>query len=147
MIAAGKLTSILGTVSMDLTTIDITDCEGVRAGDAVVLLGSEGGVSINAQQVARWAGTPKLAARAAKSGRALTVSSDAPVRPSAWSNKVEALAARCPPAEEPITSLDVEHMRIRLCLTPDRDAEVEQLLRSRPAQGRRLAALWWDVRN
>ena len=52
-----------------------------------------------------------------------------------------------PPAEEPITSLDVEHMRIRLCLTPDRDAEVEQLLRSRPAQGRRLAALWWDVRH
>jgi len=57
VIVKGKLAPVVGAVSMDLTTIDVTGCEDVRAGDAVVLLGSEGGVSINAQQMARWAGT------------------------------------------------------------------------------------------
>lgn len=49
------------------------------------------------------------------------------------------------PTAESLGPLDVEHMRIRLCLTPDRDPEVEAALRARPAQGRRLATIWWDV--
>jgi alanine racemase len=57
VIAAGKLVSIVGAVSMDLTTIDISTCPRMRVGDAVTLLGSEGDVSIDAQQIARWAGT------------------------------------------------------------------------------------------
>jgi alanine racemase len=57
VIACGKLVPILGAVSMDLTTIDVTDCPSIRAGDAVTLLGSEGEVSINAHQMARMAGT------------------------------------------------------------------------------------------
>ncbi len=57
VIAAGKLAPILGAVSMDLTTIDVTDCLSVCPGDAVTLLGSEGDVSMNAQQMARMAGT------------------------------------------------------------------------------------------
>lgn len=57
VIAAGKLVPILGAVSMDVTTIDVTDCPSIHAGDAVTLLGSEGDVSINAQQMARMAGT------------------------------------------------------------------------------------------
>jgi alanine racemase len=57
VIAAGKLVPILGAVSMDLTTIDVTDCPAIRAGDSVTLLGTEGGVAINAQQMARNAGT------------------------------------------------------------------------------------------
>jgi alanine racemase len=57
VIASGKLAPIIGAVSMDLTTIDITSCGDLRAGDAVTLLGSQGEVSIDAQQVARWAGT------------------------------------------------------------------------------------------
>ncbi|HLH41201.1 MAG TPA: alanine racemase [Bryobacteraceae bacterium] len=56
VIARGKLVPIIGAVSMDLTTIDATDTD-LRAGDAVTLLGSEGSVSIDAQQIARWAGT------------------------------------------------------------------------------------------
>ena len=40
-----------------ITTIDVTDVPDVQAGDAVTLLGSDGDVSINAQQMARWAGT------------------------------------------------------------------------------------------
>jgi alanine racemase len=57
VIAAGRLVPILGAVSMDLTTIDLTDCPSIGAGDAVTLLGSEGEASINAQQMARMAGT------------------------------------------------------------------------------------------
>jgi alanine racemase len=57
VIAKGKLVPVIGAVSMDLTTIDVTACPDLRAGEAVTLLGSEGGVSIDAQQMARWAGT------------------------------------------------------------------------------------------
>jgi len=57
VIVKGKLAPVVGAVSMDLTTIDVTDCQDLKTGDAVMLLGSEGGVSINAQQMAKWAGT------------------------------------------------------------------------------------------
>ena len=57
VIAKGHLAPIIGAVSMDLITIDITHCPPLAAGDAVTLLGSEGGVSIDAQQIARLAGT------------------------------------------------------------------------------------------
>ncbi|HML16261.1 MAG TPA: alanine racemase [Bryobacteraceae bacterium] len=56
VIAQGTLAPIVGAVSMDLTTIDASGTN-LRAGDAVTLLGAEGGVSIDAQQIARWAGT------------------------------------------------------------------------------------------
>ena len=57
VIAKGHLAPMIGAVSMDLTTIDITHCPPLAAGDPVTLLGSEGGVSIDAQQIARVAGT------------------------------------------------------------------------------------------
>jgi alanine racemase len=57
VIAKGKLVPIVGAVSMDLTTIDVSACPSLRAGDAVSLLGSEADASIDAQQMARWAGT------------------------------------------------------------------------------------------
>ncbi|HWR52972.1 MAG TPA: alanine racemase, partial [Bryobacteraceae bacterium] len=57
VIACGKLVPIVGAVSMDLTTIDVTDCPELKRGAAVTLLGDEGDVSINAQQMARMAGT------------------------------------------------------------------------------------------
>jgi alanine racemase len=57
VIAKGHWAPIIGAVSMDLTTIDITHCPPLGPGDAVTLLGSEGGVSIDAQQMARVAGT------------------------------------------------------------------------------------------
>jgi len=47
----------VGTVSMDLTTIDITNSPGLQPGDEVTLLGSEGDVTLDAQQIARTAGT------------------------------------------------------------------------------------------
>ncbi len=57
VIAGGQLVPVIGAVSMDLTTIDITDVPSLKPGDAVTLLGREGNVELNAQQVARWAGT------------------------------------------------------------------------------------------
>jgi alanine racemase len=57
VIAAGKLVPILGTVCMDLTTIDISHTTALGPGEEVTLLGQEGDVSLDAQQIARMAGT------------------------------------------------------------------------------------------
>jgi alanine racemase len=57
VIAGGKLVPILGAVSMDLTSIDITDCPQLAPGDAVTLLGCEGNVTLDAQTIAKAAGT------------------------------------------------------------------------------------------
>jgi len=57
VIAAGQLVSILGTVSMDLTTIDVSQADSLAPGDEVTLLGREGSVALDAQQIARMAGT------------------------------------------------------------------------------------------
>jgi alanine racemase len=57
VIAKGQFAPIIGAVSMDLTTIDITNCPPLQVGDAVTLLGEEGNASIDAQQIARVAGT------------------------------------------------------------------------------------------
>ncbi len=57
VIAAGQLTPILGTISMDLTTIDISHAPHLQPGDAVTLLGTEGAATLDAQQIARVAGT------------------------------------------------------------------------------------------
>ena len=57
VIAGGKLVPILGTVCMDLTTIDISQTTALGPGDEVTLLGREGEASLDAQQIARMAGT------------------------------------------------------------------------------------------
>lgn len=57
VIAGGRFAPIVGTVSMDLTTIDVTHSPQLRPGDEVTLLGTEGDLSLDAQQIARTAGT------------------------------------------------------------------------------------------
>jgi alanine racemase len=57
VVADGKLTSIIGTISMDLTTIDLSHTNALRPGDEVTLLGAEGDASLDAQQIAKTAGT------------------------------------------------------------------------------------------
>ncbi|MDZ4799660.1 MAG: alanine racemase [Bryobacteraceae bacterium] len=57
VIACGKYANILGAVSMDVTTIDVTHCPAIRPGDAVTLIGQEGEARIDAQEIARVAGT------------------------------------------------------------------------------------------
>ena len=57
IIADGKLAAILGTVSMDLTTIDLSHTQALKPGDEVTILGQEGDARQDAQQIARLAGT------------------------------------------------------------------------------------------
>jgi alanine racemase len=57
VILKGKFAPVIGAVSMDLTSIDVTDSPETQAGDAVTLLGTEGGLSIDAQEMAKLAGT------------------------------------------------------------------------------------------
>jgi alanine racemase len=57
VIADGRITSILGTISMDLTTIDLSHTTALHEGDDVTLLGSEGDASLYAPEIARVAGT------------------------------------------------------------------------------------------
>jgi alanine racemase len=57
VIAGGQFAPILGTVSMDLTTVDISKSPNLKPGDEVTLLGTEGNLSLDAQQIARLAGT------------------------------------------------------------------------------------------
>jgi alanine racemase len=57
VIAGGKLAAILGAISMDLTTIDLSHAESLIPGDDVTLLGREGDAMLDAQQVARVAGS------------------------------------------------------------------------------------------
>ena len=57
VIVKGQYAPIIGAVSMDLTTIDVTHCPPIQVGDPVTLLGTEGPASIDAQQIARVAGT------------------------------------------------------------------------------------------
>ncbi len=57
IIAGGKHAAILGTVSMDLTTIDLSHTQALNPGDEVTLLGQEGDAKLDAQQIAKLAGT------------------------------------------------------------------------------------------
>lgn len=57
VIADGRLTSIVGTISMDLTTIDLSHTTALGPGDEVTLLGREADAHLDAQQIARTAGT------------------------------------------------------------------------------------------
>jgi alanine racemase len=56
----GRRAPIVGSVSMDMLTVDVTDVEQVSPGDEVVLLGSQGRESwqtIDAREMAAWIGT------------------------------------------------------------------------------------------
>ena len=48
------------------------------------------------------------------------------------------------PRTGPVTDLDVQHTRIRLCLGADRDPDVRRFLESTPTQPRHTATIWWD---
>ncbi|HWE50436.1 MAG TPA: alanine racemase [Bryobacteraceae bacterium] len=69
VIAGGRLCSIIGPVSMDLTTIDISQSPQLVPGDEVLLLGQDGGVHLDAQQIARVAGTISYSVLCGISGR------------------------------------------------------------------------------
>jgi hypothetical protein len=53
----GQAAPLVGTVSMDAITLDVTDIEGASEGDIVTLIGVDGDEKITAEQAARWSGT------------------------------------------------------------------------------------------
>ena len=57
VIVRGKRAPVVGAVSMDLTTIDLTDVAGATVGDEVILWGESGGETISVNDVARLAQT------------------------------------------------------------------------------------------
>ena len=57
VLVRGKLASIVGIVSMDVTMIDVTDIEGVEVGDVATVYGTDGNQVLLANRVARSIGT------------------------------------------------------------------------------------------
>jgi len=53
----GKRAPVVGRVSMEKTTINVTNIPDVSIGDEVVLLGKQGNDEITADEIARWLGT------------------------------------------------------------------------------------------
>jgi alanine racemase len=53
----GHRAPLIGVVSMDAITLDVTEIEGVSVGDVATLIGEDGGQRITAEEVARWSGT------------------------------------------------------------------------------------------
>lgn len=56
-ILKGKRVPVIGRICMDQMMLDVTGIPGVRPGDTAVLMGSEGGETITAGEIAAWADT------------------------------------------------------------------------------------------
>jgi alanine racemase len=57
VLIAGRRSRIVGRVCMDMIMADVTDIPDVKTGDIAVLIGSQGGGFIGADELAAWAGT------------------------------------------------------------------------------------------
>lgn len=57
VLIGGRRCPVVGRVSMDMITVDVTAVPGVAIGDEVVLIGVQGGERIRAEEMAAWAGT------------------------------------------------------------------------------------------
>jgi alanine racemase len=57
VIVRGRRAPLIGTVSMDAITLDITDVPGVQTGDVATLIGADGDERITAEEVGEWSGT------------------------------------------------------------------------------------------
>ena len=53
----GRRAKILGRICMDQMMADVTDIPEAAAGDEVTLMGTDGGETISAEEIARWSGT------------------------------------------------------------------------------------------
>jgi alanine racemase len=57
VLVRGHRAPLIGMVSMDAITLDVTDVSGVRIGDVATLIGRDGEQVITAEEVAEWSGT------------------------------------------------------------------------------------------
>jgi alanine racemase len=53
----GRRAPLIGTVSMDAITVDVTDVAGVQVGDVATVIGEDRSERITAEEVAVWSGT------------------------------------------------------------------------------------------
>jgi alanine racemase len=57
VLVRGHRAPLIGMVSMDAITLDVSEVEGVQVGDAATLIGRDGDQVITAEEVAEWSGT------------------------------------------------------------------------------------------
>jgi alanine racemase len=57
VLVRGRRAPLIGVVSMDAITLDVTDVPGVQVGDVATLIGADGDQRITAEEVAEWSGT------------------------------------------------------------------------------------------
>jgi alanine racemase len=57
VLVRGRPAPLIGAVSMDAITIDVTDVPGAAMGDVVTLMGTDGDERISAEEVADWSNT------------------------------------------------------------------------------------------
>ena len=57
VLVRGRRAPLVGMVSMDAITLDVTDVPGVALGDVATLIGRDGEQVITAEEVAEWSGT------------------------------------------------------------------------------------------
>jgi len=57
VLVRGRRAPLIGAVSMDAITIDVTDVPGIGVGDVVTLIGEDGAERISAEEVAKWSDT------------------------------------------------------------------------------------------
>jgi alanine racemase len=57
VLVRGRPAPLIGAVSMDAITIDVSSVPGVELGDVVTLIGADGDSRITAEEVAAWSGT------------------------------------------------------------------------------------------
>ena len=57
VLVRGHRAPLIGAVSMDAITLDVTDVSGVQVGDIATLIGADGDDRITAEEVAGWSGT------------------------------------------------------------------------------------------
>jgi len=57
VLVRGRRAPVVGQVCMDYALIDVSEIAGVRRGDPVVLIGTQGDQAISADEVAEWLGT------------------------------------------------------------------------------------------
>jgi len=57
VLVGGRRCPLVGMVSMDAITVDVTDVPGAKVGDEAVLIGAQGGERITVEEISRRAGT------------------------------------------------------------------------------------------
>ena len=57
VLVRGRRAPLIGVVSMDAITLDVTGIPGVRVGDVATLIGADGDERITAEEVGGWSGT------------------------------------------------------------------------------------------